>query len=160
MSSLIIDIGLVVVVLLSFLIGAFRGFLRSFLSVVSWVVAAWVTWKFGAWAVLLLEGWNVTPIVQVIVARLGVFFVVLFVMSVIGHLVAASVSSDGIASVDRTLGAAFGIVRGLVIVVLLAVAFAYLLGTDQPLWEDSILLPAIEPFAKIVQQLISDVSEV
>lgn len=123
-------------------------------------MAAWVTWKFGAWAVLLLEGWNVTPIVQVIVARLGVFFVVLFVMSVIGHLVAASVSSDGIASVDRTLGAAFGIVRGLVIVVLLAVAFAYLLGTDQPLWEDSILLPAIEPFAKIVQQLISDVSEV
>lgn len=155
-----IDIGLVVVVLLSFLIGAYRGFVRSFLSVTSWVVAAWVTWNFGALAVPMLEGWNLTPIVQVIIAHLGVFFLVLFVMSIIGHFLAGAISSDGLVSVDRTLGAAFGIVRGVVIVLLLAVAFAYLLGVDQPLWQDSILLPIVEPWVRDIQQVILAVSAV
>ncbi len=123
-------------------------------------MAAWVTWKFGALAVPLLQGWNLTPIVQIIVARLGVFFLVLFVMSTIGYIVAAAISSDGLVSVDRTLGAAFGIVRGVVIVLLLAVAFAYLLGIDQPLWQDSILLPIIEPWVRDIQLVIHDVSKV
>ena len=154
-----IDIGLVVVVVLSLLIGAYRGFVRSFLSVTSWVVAAWVTWKFGALAVPMLEGWNLTPTVGVIVAHLGVFFLVLFLMSTIGYIVAGAINSDGIVGVDRTLGAAFGIVRGVVIVLLLAVAIAFLLGVDQPLWQDSILLPIIEPWVRDIQQLILKVSE-
>ena len=155
-----IDIGLVVVVVLSLLIGAYRGFVRSFLSVTSWAVAVWITWKFGALAVPMLESWNLTPTVGVIVAHLGVFFLVLFLMSTIGYIVAGAISSDGLVGVDRTLGAAFGIVRGVVIVLLLAVAVAFLLGVDQPLWQDSILLPIIEPWVLDIQQLITRVSVV
>ena len=160
MSSQLIDLGLVVVIFLSLLIGAYRGFVQSFLSVISWAVAAWVTWNYGGLAEPLLDGWNLTPAMQAIAAHLGVFFFVLFLMSVIGYAIAKAVSSDGFSSVDRTLGAAFGIVRGVVIVLLLAVGVAYALGVDQPLWQESIALPLLEPWVKDVQQVIAQVGGV
>lgn len=157
MTPLIIDFGLVVVIILSLLIGAYRGFVRSLLSVTSWAIASWVTWKYGVRATPLVADWNLTPEIETIVTHLGVFFLVLFLMSVISYVVAGAASSDGFTSVDRTLGAAFGIVRGVVIVLLLAVGMAYALGLEQPLWRDSIALPLLEPWVQDVQQMIAQV---
>ena len=108
----------------------------------------------------LFDDWGMTTTVQTIVSHLGVFFLVLFLMSVISYIFAAAVSSDGLAAVDRTLGGAFGIVRGVVIVLILAVAVAYALGVDQPLWNESYLLSLLEPWVFDVQQTIANVAPV
>ncbi len=160
MSPILVDIGFVVVVVLSCLIGAYRGFVRSLLSVLSWVVAGWVTWKFGAVFEFLLSDFDLGPAMQTILTHLGVFFIVLFLMSVLSHILAGVMSSDALAGVDRTLGAAFGVVRGVVITLIIAVAGAYALGFDEPIWQESFALPILEPWVQDIQSAISQFGSV
>ena len=121
MSTIAIDIGFIAVVFISLLIGAYRGFVRSLLSVISWVVAVWVTWKFAGLTIPLFDGLNMGPTVQLIVAHLAVFFGVLLVVAIISALLAKVLVVEGIAGLDKILGVAFGAVRGVLIVLLIAV---------------------------------------
>ena len=155
MSPLVIDIGCVVVVLVSLLIGYYRGFIRSFLSVISWLVAAWGTWKYAHLVSPYLAGINLDPALQVIAANLIVFFSLLLLAAILSTLVARLIVIDTIAGVDRTLGAAFGIARGAVIVLAMAIISSYVFVADAPWWQDSLALALLEPYVQIVREMVT-----
>ena len=155
MSTIAIDIGFIAVVFISLLIGAYRGFVRSLLSVVSWVVAVWVTWKFAGLTVPLFDGLNMGPTVQLIVAHLVVFFGVLLVVAIISALLAKVLVVEGIAGLDKTLGIAFGAVRGVLIVLLIAVIGSFTFILHEPWWQESTVLNLVEPYVFMVRESLS-----
>ncbi len=155
MSPLVIDIGCVIVVFVSLLIGYFRGFVRSLLSVLSWIVAAWGTWQYADLVIPYLAQFNLDPAIQVIAANLAVFFSLLLVAAVISAILAHLMVIQTVAGIDRTLGAAFGIVRGGVIVLVLAIVSSFAFVSDAPWWQDSLALSLLEPYVIIVREMVS-----
>lgn len=119
-----VDGALLAVLGISVLLGAWRGLVFELLSVLSWIVAFVLAQWFAhdTAARMPLAGAS-EPI------RHAAGFVLVFVMAVLaGGLVAALlkrfVGAIGLRPADRMLGALFGAVRGVLLLLVLAIAMA------------------------------------
>ena len=149
---MMLDIGILVVWLISSLVGWFRGLLRELLSLVSWVVAAWVAYQFRIPAGKLLENWIDNPLLQQSIAGFALFVITVLSLSVFGKVTTMAVEKAGMRGADRSLGIVFGIVRGLVLaagVVLLLRAASL---DAQPWWQSSLLVGPLDRPADMVEQ--------
>jgi membrane protein required for colicin V production len=135
MPITLLDVLLIVVMLISGLLAMIRGFMREVLSIAAWGIAALVTvWAFP----------RVTPLVQTYVnsesaakavAIGGVFLVTLLIVSVITVRISDMVLDSRVGALDRTMGFLFGLGRGLIIVVIAFLFFAWLVpDRSQPDW--------------------------
>ena len=125
------------------------------LSVLSWIVAAWGTWQYADLLLPYLAQFNLDPALQVIAANLAIFFALLLAAAILSSIVARIVIIQTFAGIDRTLGAAFGIARGGVIVLVLALVSSFAFVSDAPWWQDSLALSLMEPYVVIVREMVS-----
>lgn len=123
---------------LSFLLGAWRGLVYEVLSVVSWiaafVLAQWLAHDVAGW---LPMGQAAEPV------RFAAGFAVVFIAAVfLGGLVAWAtkklVEAVGLRPMDRALGAAFGVVRGAVLMLALAVVVHMTPLQRESWWTESV----------------------
>ena len=104
----------------SFLLGAWRGLVYEVLSVVSWI-AAFIVAQMAAPEVAQWLPMGQSPqSLKYAAAFLLVFVIVVFAGGLIAWLVKKLVDAVGLRPIDRVLGAGFGLVRG----VLLSMAIA------------------------------------
>ena len=130
-----LDIVLLVVMLISGLLAMIRGFMREVLSIASWAAAAGVT--LYAFPKLLPQAKQYFTSDMVATAAVvgGVFVGTLIVVSVFTIKISDMVLDSRIGALDRTLGFLFGLARGLVIVVVAFLFFAWLVPEkSQPTW--------------------------
>ena len=128
----------VAVLLTSMLLGAWRGLFYEVLFLASWIAA----FVLARWLAVDVARWlPMTGISEPL--RYAAGFALVFIASVLlGGLIAVIVknllASVGLRPVDRVLGAAFGLIRG-VLLLLLATVVAGLtpLKTD-PVWRQSV----------------------
>jgi len=130
-----LDLGLIAIMLVSGLLAMVRGFVREVLSIASWGLAAVTTW----WAFPRLLPIAQTQISSEILAKAavigGVFLTVLIIVSLITIKISDAILDSKIGVLDRTLGFAFGLGRGLVIVVVAFAFFTWLVPTgSRPDW--------------------------
>lgn len=126
------------VLLGSLWVGAWRGLLYEVFSVGGWVLAfvmaPWLAETVGAWLPLGESSAQLRY-----AAGFGlVFVVVVFGAGVLGWLVQRLARAVGLRPADRVLGAGFGLVRGLLLLVLLAWVLQFLQLQQQPWWRDSV----------------------
>jgi membrane protein required for colicin V production len=113
--------------------GFWRGFAKEALSLVSWLAAIWLAWRF-TWVVEPMLGeWTAAPELKIWAARAIIFIVVLVIGGLVAWFVRALVRHTGLSSTDRTLGGVFGVARGVLIVGLGAIALQ-LAGLEQNAW--------------------------
>lgn len=131
-----LDIGVVVVLALSAIFAFARGFVREALSIVAWVGAAAITWYGGDYVKHLLQGFVSDQLLAKLIALSGTFLVSLVILTIITSLIARLVHLTGLSGLDRTLGFAFGLFRGALILCLLyLLAIDYVFPPDhQPPW--------------------------
>ena len=156
MSPIVVDICFLLMIFISALIAAFRGFFRSVLSVLSWVAAIWITWKYTDLVLPLFDGLNQGETVQAIAAHISVFFAVLLVTAIISTVVSRLVIVDSVSRVDRTMGFAFGIARGVAIVLIFAVVGSFAFILEEPWWRDSLALAVLEPYVFSLREMLSE----
>lgn len=149
-----VDYLIICIVIVSAIIGLFRGFFREIISLVSWVVAFMVAIHFTEPLSHLLESSIETPSLRKAVTGTGLFVLVLLLGGVANFLVGKLVSSSGLAGTDRSIGAAFGLVRGVVLVILLMLLASLTPMPQDPWWRDSQLIPHLEPYAAWVKGLL------
>lgn len=142
------------IVLVSAVIGLFRGFFREVISLVAWVVAFVVATQFTEPVSHLLDGSIQTPSLRKAVTGMGLFVVVLLLGGVINFFVGKLVSGSGLAGTDRSIGAAFGLVRGAVLVIILMLLASLTPMPQDPWWRESQLIPRLEPYAIWVKGLL------
>src|SRR5207302_4571160 len=135
MPITLLDIVLILVMLISGLLAMVRGFMREVLSITAWILAAVATlYSYGKLLPFAKQYFN-SDIVAAIVVVGGVFLLTLLVVSVFTIRISDMVLDSRVGALDRTLGFLFGLARGLIIVVIAFLFFAWLVpDRSQPDW--------------------------
>lgn len=134
---LLTDWVLLLGLLLSVLLGLWRGLVYEVLSVLGWIAAFVLAQAFadevGAW----LPMGNLSPPLRVAVGFVLVFVGVAFAAGLGAWLVQKLVASVGLRPVDRVLGGAFGLLRGVVILLAVALVVSMTQMQNAAWWADS-----------------------
>ena len=119
--------------------GFWRGFAQEALSVITWLAAIWIGWRF-AWAVEPMLGeWVVAPELRIWAARALIFILILIAGGLIAWFVRELIRRSSLGGTDRILGSMFGFLRG-VLVVGVGVIVLQFTGLDQdPWWQGATL---------------------
>jgi membrane protein required for colicin V production len=134
MPLTLLDIILLVVMLVSALLAMVRGFMREVLSIASWAAAAILTlYAFPKLKPVALQ-YVSNDLAASAIVIVGVFLGTLLVVSVITIKVSDMILDSRVGALDRTLGFLFGLARGLVIVVVAFLFFAWLV--QEKSWPD------------------------
>ena len=130
-----LDIILIAVMLISALLAMIRGFMREVLSIAAWVIAAGVTLYSYTKLLPFAKTYFNNDIVAVAVVVAGTFIATLLVVSMITVRFSDMVLDSRVGALDRSMGFVFGLGRGLVIVVVAFLFFAWLVpDRSQPEW--------------------------
>lgn len=109
------------VLLFSMALGAWRGLVYEVLSVLGWVVSFFVAQWFAPQVATLLPLQSASEPVRYAAAFVLVFIAAVFAAGLLAFLLKKLVEAIGLRPVDRTLGAAFGLVRGLILLLAVTV---------------------------------------
>ena len=135
MPITLLDVILLVVMLISGLLAMIRGFMREVLSIAAWIIAALVTLYAYPRVLPLASEYFSSKLVATGIAVAGVFLLTLMVVTLITVRISDLVLDSRIGALDRTLGFLFGLGRGLIIVVVAFLFFAWLVpDRSQPDW--------------------------
>jgi membrane protein required for colicin V production len=138
MPVTLLDIVLIVVMLVSGLLAMIRGFMREVLSIASWAAAAVVTLYAFPRLLPQAKQYFTNDLVATGVVIGGVFLGTLILVSIFTIKISDMVLDSRVGALDRTLGFLFGLARGLVIVVVAFLFFAWLVPErSQPDWVKS-----------------------
>jgi membrane protein required for colicin V production len=140
------------IILVSMLFGIFRGFAREAFSLAGWFAAYVVARLFHAPLETMLADHISTPSVRLAVAWGGLFVTTLLLAAIAGYMVRSLMEAAGISSVDRILGAVFGLLRGLILVLALLVMAAPFAGRDA-WWHEAVLPQAFMKYEALGREL-------
>lgn len=132
-----LDWALLAVLLLSAVVGLWRGLVYEVLSVGVWVAAFLLAQAFAAQAGAWLPVDGFSEPLQVAIGFAAVFLLAAFTGGLLAWLVKKLVESVGLRPVDRVLGGVFGLVRGLVILLGLALVVNMTPLQSNALWKAS-----------------------
>ena len=101
--------------MVSLLLGAYRGLVYEVLSLLGWAVSFYAAQWFAPEVASMLPWPTASEPVRYGAAFVLVFVAVLFAAGLLSALLKKLVDSIGLRPVDRTLGAGFGVLRGLIL---------------------------------------------
>jgi membrane protein required for colicin V production len=125
------------VLLISMVIGAWRGLVYEVLSLLSWmaafVLAQWFAPQVAQW--LPMSG--ATEAIRYAAGFVLVFVAGIFLGGLVAFLIKNLVNAVGLRPADRMLGAAFGLVRGAVVLLALTVVVGMTPVKSAQVWQES-----------------------
>ncbi|MCF8477865.1 MAG: CvpA family protein [Pseudolabrys sp.] len=135
MPVTLLDILLLVVMLISGLLAMIRGFMREILSIGAWAIAALVTLYSYSRVLPIAQGYFSSTTVATGVTIGTIFLLTLLIVSIVTVRISDMILDSRVGALDRTLGFLFGLGRGLIIVVVAFLFFAWLVpDRSQPEW--------------------------
>jgi membrane protein required for colicin V production len=130
-----LDLGLIVVVVISALLAMLRGFTREILAIASWVVAAVAAVYFHPMVLPYVKPYISKDVLALAASAAAVFFVTLIIVSLITIKLSDTILDSKAGPLDRSLGFLFGAARGMVLCVIAFVFFNWLVPAQtQPEW--------------------------
>jgi membrane protein required for colicin V production len=142
-----IDYAIIAICVASAAFGFWRGFVKEAISLATWLVAILLAWQ-GSWIVEERLGeWTEAPELRIWAARVIIFVVILILGGLLAWTVRALIRRTGLSGTDRTLGALFGVARGLLLVGLLAIGIDLAGLRDENWWADARFRPFGEQVA-------------
>ena len=122
----------------SLIIGAWRGLVYEILSVLGWALSFYIAQWFAPAVAAVLPLQSASDPVRYAAAFVLIFIVSVFLAGLLAVLFKKLVEAIGLRPVDRTLGAAFGLVRGVILLLAVTVVVnmtAFKAGTW---WQESV----------------------
>lgn len=130
-----LDYGVIAVLILSTLFAFVRGFIGSFLSLAGWGLSIYLAYTMFPMVKPLLEEKIKSPIIVIVVGHTAILIGCLIVFGIINLLATSAVKGLTSGIIDRSLGGAFGAVRGGIIVsfifLVVATSLTIFNGEDQ-----------------------------
>lgn len=156
MNLTFIDIVVGLVLVVSTVYAAWRGFLAETLAIIAWIAALFAALYLGPYLQPWMHQHIKTHWLSVTAADAAMFLVVFIPLSLISRRLAGSVRNSVIGPLDRLLGIAFGAARGLVILGLAYLAFGYFVPVrDHPaMLAHSRTLPLLQRSASVLSSLV------
>lgn len=160
-----LDLGLVVICIISGLLAMYRGLTREVLSLVSWALAAAAALYFVFYQKGLAQTLADKFTSPLMLAQIGGGIVIFLLVLLIAHVLTSKVSDrlldSHVGIIDRVLGFLFGVARGFLLVVVAFVFYGFL--TDEkkfPSWvKEAQSLPVIQQAGAPIQSMMGGVAE-
>ena len=137
LSVAVFDWICVAVLLASLLLGAWRGLVYEVMSVLGWVASFILAQMFAGALAAHVPLASATDEVRYAVAFVVLFVLGAFVGGWVASLVRRLANAVGLRPVDRTLGAVFGVLRGVVLLLVVAVVVTTTPLHEGAWWQDS-----------------------
>jgi membrane protein required for colicin V production len=150
-----VDIAVIVLLLASGVFALMRGFVYEVLAMAGWVLAALAAlWGLPLARPLIAPHISNATIADVVGGAV-IFLVVLLISSFITHGIARQVRTSAVSAVDRSLGFAFGLVRGLLLASLCFMVVDKLTAPDEPeILTSAKTRPMLAAGSRLIQSLI------
>jgi membrane protein required for colicin V production len=133
------DIALIAVVGSSTLFAFVRGVVRELIALATWVVGLVAAFGYSG----TLAGWftrlDASPATKHVLAFALILIALMIAGALVARLLSGVVKAIGLGFVDRLLGAVFGLVRGLAVVVLFALIAGVTTLPKQDWWQNAAL---------------------
>ncbi|MFO1321656.1 MAG: CvpA family protein [Burkholderiales bacterium] len=141
------DIAVFTVVGVSILLGVMRGLVKEVMALVSWVIAFMVAKQFASAAAVFVPASVAAQPLRVAIGFVVILVAALLVLWVATFLATELLKATGLTTADRMLGAVFGLVRGLFIVVVAVMVAGLTSLPKHPGWRNAWLSPPFEAVA-------------
>ena len=146
-----IDYTIIAIVGISVLFSIIHGLVREIMSLVAWVAAFVVAQIYAGEAAALFPAALNSPSLRLLAGFVAVFVIVLIAMTLLAIAISSLIKTAGLGFADRALGAMFGLVRGLAIV-LIAVLLAGLTTLPrQSAWRNAVFTEPLVSLANWVK---------
>ena len=133
----IVDLVLLGVLVFSMLLGAWRGLVYEMLSVVGWAVSFYAAQWFAPQVASLLPLQSASEPVRYAAAFVLIFIAAVFAAGLLAFLLKKLVEAMGLRPVDRTMGAVFGLLRGLILLLATSVVMDMTALKASDWWQES-----------------------
>ncbi len=150
------DYAVLAIIGISVLLSIIHGLVRELLALASWLMAFVAAQTYVSAIAPLLPEAIPGESLRFLVAFLIVFVLVLLAMTLLASALSKLVRVAGLGIVDRMLGAAFGLVRGLAIVMLAVLLAGMTALPKQPAWRDAMLSAPLEALAGVIKVWLPD----
>lgn len=155
----IADTVILLVIFLSTLISWVRGFVREILSLLAWVGAFFVSFKFSHPFADVFTSYIKTPSLRIAIAFALLFIVTFILISLVNFCLTLLINKIGLSSIDKLCGAFVGIARGILLVGLVLLLTKLTPMTEDPWWKNSFLIPKFEPVETWLQSFMPEYIE-
>ena len=126
------------VLVFSLVLGAWRGLVYEVLSVLSWVVAFILAQWFAPDAAQWLPMGGAAEVIRYAAGFVLVFIAAIFVGSLVAFMLKKLISAAGLRPADRLMGAAFGLARGVILLLAITVVVGLTHLHTADLWRDAV----------------------
>ncbi|MBK5205655.1 MAG: CvpA family protein [Polaromonas sp.] len=133
----VLDWILLAVLLISLVVGAWRGLVYEVLSVLGWAASFYVAQWAAPQVATLLPLQSASEPVRYAAAFVLIFIAAVFAAGLLAFLLKKLVEAMGLRPVDRTLGAAFGLMRGLILLLAATVVISMTALRSSNWWLES-----------------------
>jgi membrane protein required for colicin V production len=133
----LVDLGVLLVLAVSALLGLSRGLVRELLGLASWIVAGYGAYRFGPELIPMAREAIGNPDLADAAAYIGTFVVFLIILSLLANLIGRLVRVSALGGLDRTLGLVFGALRGDAILIAAYIPLALALPPER--WPEAAL---------------------
>jgi membrane protein required for colicin V production len=132
-----VDAALLAVLVISVTVGAIRGVVFELLSLVGWVAAWFAAQWFSPQAAPYIPVGTSGSALNLAVAFAAVFVAALIVWAIAARLIRLVLHATPLSIVDRALGIVFGLLRGVVLLLAVAVAVGLTPAAKSAAWQQS-----------------------
>ena len=149
-----IDIGVLAILLVSLLIGLWRGLLYEVLSLLGWPIAFFLS-KMSADSLAPLLPME-QEAMRVTVAYALVFIAALIGWGIVARLTSRMLKSIGSVWTDMMMGGLFGVLRGGMVVLVLVWLAGLTRVPEQPFWRGAVTSKVLEDIALLTKSWLPD----
>ena len=149
-----VDYTFIGIVVLSMLLGLWRGLVREAVSLAALVAAFLVAGLYGPAVGHWLDPAIDSPLARSATAHILVFVAVLIAGALLTWVVSKLVDAAGLSGFNRLLGGGFGVLRGLLLVTAFVLLASLTALREEPALKASRLRPSLEPMAAALHRAI------
>jgi membrane protein required for colicin V production len=151
-----LDLVIVVIIVLSALISVVRGFVKETISLITWIVAGILAFRYFAPLAGMLEPYVSAPTIRNITAFAVLFVSTLVIGAIINFIMSQLVDRTGLGGTDKALGVLFGAARGVLIVTMIVLLASLTPMPEASWWQDSAMMGFFEQLAEWLKGIIPD----
>ena len=132
-ASVVVDLTIIIVLLISGALAFFRGVVREVLAVAGWAAAAAAAYYGFDYVKPYVEPYIDFPLLTDALTSMGIFVAAMVIISLASGAISRRIKTSRLESLDRSLGFLFGLARGaLVICIAYLVMVVFVPPEEQP----------------------------
>jgi len=135
------DYVIIAIIGISVLISIIRGFIREVLSLIVWIAAFFIAFKFSSQVAAIFSPYIDNNTLRLTISFAILFLIVLILGGLISYLISILIAKTKLTLIDRTLGIIFGFIRGVLVVAVLLLLLSVHTYSHEDWWADSYLIP-------------------